>query len=42
MLSGSMTYRRIGIAAAPCQDGSTIDDEIARANQPTTESREDA
>jgi len=42
MLSGSMTYRRGGIAAAPRQDGSTSDEQIARADQPTTESCEDA
>jgi hypothetical protein len=29
----SMTNGRIGIAAAPSEDGSTIDDEVPRAEQ---------
>ena len=35
-----MADGRIGIAAAPGQDGSTIDDQIAGPDQPTTDGRQ--
>ena len=37
MLSRGMTDSRIGIAAAPGQNGRTVDDQIARSDQPTTD-----
>jgi hypothetical protein len=40
MLSGGMTNGSIGISALPSQDGSTIDDEVACANQPTANGRQ--
>ncbi len=37
MLSRSMADSRIGIAAAPGQNGGTVDNQIARSDQPTTD-----
>ncbi len=38
MLSRRMADGRIWVSAAPGEDGSTIYDQIARTNQPTTQS----
>lgn len=37
MLSRGMTDSRIGVAATPGQNGRTVDDQIARSDQPTTD-----
>lgn len=42
MLSWSMTEGGIRIGAPPSEDGSTIDNQIAGANQPTTDGGQDA
>ena len=36
MLSGRMANGSIGISSSPSQDGSAIDDEVACADQPTS------
>ena len=40
MLSRSMSEGRIRVGASSCQDGNAIDDQIASADQPTTQSRQ--
>jgi len=42
MLSRSMTEGGIRIGAVPSEDRSTIDNQIAGANQPTTDGGQDA
>jgi hypothetical protein len=37
MVSGSVPKGRIGIAASPSQDGSTVNDEITGSNEPSSE-----
>src|SRR2546426_9110969 len=41
MLSRSMAKSGIGVGAAPSEDGDAINDEIAGANEPTTQSGQD-
>src|SRR6266567_7310805 len=41
MLSRSMAKSGIGVGAAPGEDGDAINDEIAGANEPTTQSGQD-